>query len=77
VADDVALMEQWVVYERPLDYPRHFVVRKHEIGRGWTRATHDVHLADSLINARRLVPAGFARIPRCSDDDPHIVEVWV
>lgn len=70
------LLDQWIVYERPLDYPRHYVVRRHEIGHGWHRPTGDVLLADSLQNARRLIPVGLVRIPRSPEDDPTIVETW-
>lgn len=66
-------LEIFVIYERPLDFPESFVVRR------WfnDQMTPDYELAPSLVEARKLVPpsADF-RTPRCEGDDPCIVEMW-
>ena len=69
-------LELWTVYERPLDYPDHYVVRQ------WKISPHGpipgpAQLADSLEHARRLVPPYTYRLDPLPGDDPCIVEVWV
>lgn len=67
------LLEMFVVYERPRDYPEHFVVRR------WfaDKMTLDYELAPSLDDARKLVPpTADVCFPRSVLDDPCIVETW-
>jgi hypothetical protein len=66
-------IEIWVIYDHPLDYPHHFVVRR------WLNDVPDREcgLFDSLREARLHVPRGLARLPRWENDDPKIVEVWL
>lgn len=66
----------YVIFERPLDYPNHFVVRRQFALRG--EVGHDVvpRLASNLAEARRLVPWGLHRQPRQDGDDAFIVETW-
>ncbi|HXJ60733.1 MAG TPA: hypothetical protein VNU68_29160 [Verrucomicrobiae bacterium] len=66
----------WTIYERPKDYPRHFVVRRWTIGAGQERA-HECQLADTLEEARKLVPPLLIRLDRQPNDDPVIVENWL
>jgi len=68
----------FAIYELPLDHPRHFVVRR------WFTASDgkiyaDVvpRLADSLEEARGLVPSGLACLTSQPEDDPTICETWV
>lgn len=67
----------WTIYKRPLDHPTKYVVR------GWTNGAdlsvpdRDAELADTLNEARDLVPGGLTRIPRAWQDDPIIVETWL
>ncbi len=75
----------WVVYDRPKDFPAHYVVRQHNILLTPPTAEEAVRwrwrgpapLADSLGTARQFVPADRVRLPRHPDDDPVIVETWV
>lgn len=78
--DPVQAQEQpltmFTIYERPKDYPRHFVVRK------WTSTAGEpspgeCQLADSLDEARKLVPWQCIRLDRMAADDPFIVETWI
>lgn len=69
-------MEQYVIYEKPADFPEHFVVRCWLISRQGPVPTDRVWKAPTLESARTVVPDGFYRLPRFADDDPVIVEVW-
>jgi hypothetical protein len=70
-------MMQWVIYERPRDYPNQFVMRVWKIGAGTFSPTDDVTLADTLDEIRKNVPPGLYCLGRYADDDPCIVEVWL
>ena len=70
-------MSQWVVYDHPLDYPDKFVARRWDIYVGVLSATDDLHLAETLDEARLLIPPGLYRLARFEDDDPCIVEIWL
>jgi hypothetical protein len=68
----------WVIYERPSDYPDKFVVRRWEL-RGTEEIVPDqeCRLADSLEEARGLIPDGLYCVGRFAQDDPCIVECWL
>ena len=63
----------WVVYERPTDFPDHFVARK------WLtdKPSPVVLLAGSLPELRSKLPVGLSGMPRSPQDEPQIVEVWL
>ena len=63
----------YCIYDRPLDHPNHFVVRR------WHGLTPDksCELCDSLREARNVVPRGLTCLSRLPQDDPTIVEVWL
>jgi len=69
----------WTIYEKPKDYPEHFVVRKFSVypGNPVPIPAAEPVLAPSLEEARKFVPEGHTRIPRDQKDDPVIVETWV
>lgn len=73
----LAEMSQWVIYDHPRDYPTKYVLRRWNISANRMIATDDVAVADSLAEIREMVPQGLYQIPRCTDDDPCIVEVWL
>jgi hypothetical protein len=73
---DQAVLEQWVVYWSPSDFPDQYVVRRWEIGRGWMRPTDDAQAFDMLEEARLVVPEGMVNLGRSGPDDPTVVEVW-
>lgn len=72
---------QWTIYDHPKDYPNHFVVRKWTVFEDdthiWIEPDKDCFLADTLENARSLVPRGFYPVGRMPGDDPAILEVWI
>lgn len=68
-----ANIRMYVVYDHPSDYPNCFVVRLWKNGQ--PTLTHI--LAESLEQARKMIPNGLVRIPRHVSDDPVIVETWV
>jgi hypothetical protein len=69
----VSSSELFVIYERPRDYPAHFVVRR------WIGAepTEDFAIADTLESARAELPHGLYRIPHQPGEDSVIAETWV
>ena len=69
-------IRQFVIYERPADYPDGYVVREWQItpgkaepGQAWTAAT--------LEAARSLLPTGVTLIAGRGQNEPPIVEVWI
>ena len=66
----------FVIFDRPLDFPGHFVVRRQFAVRGEVRNDVVPRLAASLEKARELVPPGLYRQPRQDGDDAFIVETW-
>lgn len=70
------VLEQWVVYWNPSDFPDQYVVRRWKIGRGWIEPDSMVEVFDMLDEARMAVPDGLYRIERDATDDPTIVEIW-
>jgi hypothetical protein len=72
-------LELWVIYRHPNDYPKGFVVRRWQISdvRPVPVPDQAFSRADSLEDARRLVPAGLVCMPRSRGDDPVIAEFWL
>jgi hypothetical protein len=66
----------WTIYDHPKDYPEHFVVRRWKIETGQAVAG-ECKLADTLEEARKLVPWQSTRLGRMANDDPVIVENWL
>ena len=69
-------LRMFTIFDRPTDYPRHFVVRAFTIAVGGPVPNDRVQLADSLDEARALIPEGLACMTRSPEDDPVIVETW-
>jgi hypothetical protein len=66
----------WTVYERPTDYPDHYIARPFAT-RGGERPLQ-VHLqAPSVEELRDKLPHGLVRLERMEGDDPVIVETWL
>jgi hypothetical protein len=70
-------LEIWTVYDHPSDYQDKFVARKSLVTAQGSIMTHEMFVADSLVEIRMLLPPGLARIPRYENDDPVIVECWL
>lgn len=65
----------WVIYDHPLDFPEHFVVRV-----TWGMYQSPVaQLAPTLELARRIAIASGASfcLGRNPEDDPFIAECWI
>jgi hypothetical protein len=72
------VVSHYVVYERPKDYPNHFVVREWRIhSDGSIEARQSCALAPTLEEARTFIPAWCINIGRQLWDDPSIKEVWI
>jgi hypothetical protein len=70
-------LEMFTVFERPLDFPAHFVVRRSFVlAGGETKLDVVPRLASDLDNARQLIPPWLHCQPRHELDEPQIVEVW-
>lgn len=64
------------IYRDPSDHPDGYAVRP------WTVTGHGAipqraKFADTLAEARALIPAGATWLERHPDDDPVIVESWM
>lgn len=70
-------LEIWTIYDRPDDYPSKFVVRKFDIVGQMIMPTEEINLADTVDEARELVPEGLCLIPRSPEDHINVVESWV
>lgn len=68
-----------VVYHSPSDYPGKFVARRHWAGAGGEVEVDPEPLivADSLFEARGIIPDGMFRLNRDPNDEPQIVESWI
>lgn len=62
----------FVVYDRPSDFPDHWVVRLWLTDAPTTRAW----TFESLEQAREALPHGLLRVHRMDGDDPKIAETW-
>jgi hypothetical protein len=67
------MLDVWIVYDSPSDFPGKFVARRFQV----KTPTPDVLVADTLEGLRKLLPQGLVRLERTPHDQPHIVEVWV
>lgn len=70
----------YVVYDRPLDAPDYYVVRRHLITIEGSIPDPDPFVAfsnDLAFLRHALLSAGFSLLPRHQDDDPVIIETWL
>lgn len=67
------MLDVWIVYDSPSDYPGQFVARRFQVN----HPTGDLLTAPTLEALRALLPKGLVRLERTQHDQPHIVEVWV
>lgn len=66
----------YTIFERPSDYPDHYVVREFHVTKEGSRPGF-ARIAETLEEARWLIPLDLELISRASDDDPCIVESWM
>ena len=67
----------WVIYERPSDFPEHFVVRRWWTDRGKVYANPTCQFFDTLEEARASLPRNLFCMARSAGDQPQIKEVWI
>ena len=74
---DASNFYMWTIY-RPTtsDLPGVWVVRRSVISGGQIYADAECKTAETLEEARALLPPGLHRLPRRPDDDPVIEECW-
>lgn len=70
-------LRTYTIYERPLDFPEKFVVRGFTIRADSAEPDARVQVADTLEEARALIPYGCVCLARDPDDEPQIVETWL
>lgn len=71
------VMQNWVIYFNPSDFPNKYVVRLWYATRYGLEKDNSVKLADTITEARSFVPENLYCLPRFENDDPAIVEVWL
>lgn len=70
-------LHMWVIYKHPSDFPNQFVVREWWIVYGDPEVSDTFQTADTIEDARQLIPAALHCIPRDPADEPQIVETWI
>jgi hypothetical protein len=69
-------LAMWTVYDKPRDYPEHYVARCFRV-RGGANPTEHVILTKSLRQLRMVLhSAGLTCLSRSDQDDAKIVETW-
>lgn len=67
------MLDMYTIYCKPFDYPNNYVVRKF---RG-DAPTDEIHIGDTLEEARAFIPYGLVKLMRDPQDHPSVVETWV
>ena len=65
------------IWSRPKDYPDKYVVRLRIVTAGVDKGGPLLGWADTIEEARGLIPAGSTNMDRWDNDDPYLVEVWM
>lgn len=71
-------LDVWVIFERPHDYPNHYVVVRQYVNRGGGGVFYDpnVRIFDTLEDAQASLPPGLTFMGPDAEN-PQIVEVWI
>lgn len=70
----------YVIYDKPIDWPHHFVARRFVVLAGEEVARADKHVFAthlSLTHLRTMLPPGLFCLARSECDEPQIVETWL
>jgi hypothetical protein len=67
----------YTIYHNPRDYPGKFVVREFLVFPGNSVPGKVLGVAETLKEARLLVPYGLCNMGRETSDQPQIVETWL
>jgi hypothetical protein len=66
------------VFDRPLDFPRHVVVRCQRVGPAGIEHAQCACLYDTMAEMRAFYAhTGYTWLDRQPEDDPMIVGVWI
>jgi hypothetical protein len=71
------MLDMYVVYDHPTDFPNHFVVRHWIIGAGRAKPTDRCVIGKTLDEVRTAIPAYCVRLERSPEDEPQVLESWV
>ena len=72
------VLELWVVYDHPTDFPDCWVARKFEIHPDESKPTKETIQRLSIKSLRdAMLDMALHVIPRSPGDDANIVEVWL
>lgn len=73
------ILSIWTVYDHPIDMPQYYVARRFKVKPGGEGGpTHDYIRDTDLERIRKTLKDKFlTRLPRCSGDDPKIIESWI
>ncbi len=74
---DPDALRMFVIYDHPKDFPGHYVVRRWLVSGANVMVSPQAQLADSLEDARKLIPFGKVMLGRAPEDDPVIAEIWL
>lgn len=75
--DSQMVINIWVIYDHPKDFPNGYAVRRYEVRDGSYGPTQDVQEFQTLEDARTpLRDRGLFCLLRADADDPCIVETW-
>lgn len=75
--DNHEQLTQFIIYERPADYPDGYVVRQWIIRRGEKPIRGHALGGPDLESVRATIPPEKVRMDRSPEDDPTIFEVWI
>lgn len=71
------MLDMYVVYERPRDFPNSFVVRHWIIDGKGGKPTDWLVVGKTLDQVRQAIPGYCVRLERSPEDEPQIVESWL
>lgn len=66
----------WTIYVRPKDFPDKVIVRPHIADETYGPLPYHIE-ANSVEEARAMLPSGLHYLGRDKRDDPAIYEVWI
>lgn len=67
----------FTIYKQPKDYPNGWSVRRFTVDAEGAQPDLIPAYAETLEQARTMIPVGLVRMPRNKDDDPSVYESWV
>lgn len=71
-------LEIWTIFERPKDFPDHFVVRRFRVSSAGLEMDPTLwSIGDSLAEARASIPEHCTCLGREPGDEAQIVESWI